>query len=310
MLFAAEAALRRQRHDGAEADRRSANLSRRRVGGLHRADGGRGGQPASRSRSGSCRWRADAPRQITHDGRSNQPAALVAGFQADRFHFRPRRLRADLADGPGRRQRQAGHQSSPPKPMASCFRPTARTCCSPAKCIRSAAPTTPATRRTSTPTPPTRSKARIYTELLYRHWTAWQSRRRSHLLVVPVAGGAPRDLTPGTRDVPPFSLGGPDDYDISPDGKEVCYSDECRPGARHQHQHRSVRGFRSKAARPRKITSNPGADSSPQYSPDGKYIAWRAQFRAGYESDRWRLMVLERATGQHHQPDRDRWTAG
>jgi len=67
-------------------------------------------------------------------------------------------------------------------------------------------------------------KARIYTELLYRHWTAWQGKRRSHLLVVGATGGAPRDLTPGTRDVPPFSLGGADDYDISPDGQEVCYS--------------------------------------------------------------------------------------
>ena len=56
---------------------------------------------------------------------------------------------------------------------------------------------------------------------------------------------------------------------------------------------------------PRKITSTPGADSSPRYSPDGKYIAWRAQFRAGYESDRWRLMVLERATGKRHQPHRE-----
>ncbi len=72
-------------------------------------------------------------------------------------------------------------------------------------------------------------KARIYTELLYRHWTAWQSKRRSHLLVVPIGGGPPRDLTPGTRDVPPFSLGGPDDYDISPDGLEVCYSMNADP---------------------------------------------------------------------------------
>ena len=72
-------------------------------------------------------------------------------------------------------------------------------------------------------------KARIYTELLYRHWTGWQGKRRSHLLVMPVAGGAAKDLTPGTRDVPPFSLGGPDDYDISPDGKEVCYSMNADP---------------------------------------------------------------------------------
>ena len=85
-------------------------------------------------------------------------------------------------------------------------------------------------------------KARIYTELLYRHWTAWQSRRRSHLLVVPVAGGAPKDLTPGKRDVPPFSLGGPDDYDISPDGQEVCYSMNADPVPATSTNSRSVRG--------------------------------------------------------------------
>ena len=66
--------------------------------------------------------------------------------------------------------------------------------------------------------------ARIYTDLLFRHWTAWQAKRRSHLLAIPVAGGTARDLTPGPHDVPPFSLGGPDDYDVSPDGQEVCYS--------------------------------------------------------------------------------------
>src|SRR5437870_12864029 len=72
-------------------------------------------------------------------------------------------------------------------------------------------------------------KARIYTDLLYRHWTTWQGKRRSHLMVVPMGGGAVRDLTPGTRDVPPFSLGGPDDYDISPDGQEVCYAMNAEP---------------------------------------------------------------------------------
>ncbi|MDQ2948339.1 MAG: S9 family peptidase, partial [Acidobacteriota bacterium] len=51
-------------------------------------------------------------------------------------------------------------------------------------------------------------KARTYTTLLYRHWTEWQSKRRSHLLVVSAEGGAAKDLTPGNNDVPPFSLGG------------------------------------------------------------------------------------------------------
>ena len=45
-------------------------------------------------------------------------------------------------------------------------------------------------------------------------------------------------------------------------------------------------------------TPTPPAPMPPAYSPDKKYIAWRAQFRAGYESDRWRLLVLERTTGK------------
>jgi dipeptidyl aminopeptidase/acylaminoacyl peptidase len=140
-------------------------------------------------------------------------------------------------------------------------------------------------------------RARIYTELLYRHWTSWQSRRRTHLFVVPAAGGAPKDLTPGTRDVPPFSLGGADDYDIAPDGKEVCFSMNADPvPAVSTNADLYVVSINGGEAR--KITSTPGADSNPRYSPDGKYLAWRAQVRAGYESDRWRLLVLERATGR------------
>jgi dipeptidyl aminopeptidase/acylaminoacyl peptidase len=151
-------------------------------------------------------------------------------------------------------------------------------------------------------------KARIYTELLYRHWTSWQSRRRSHLLIVPVAGGAARDLTPGTHDVPPFSLGGPDDYDIAPDGQEVCYSMNADPvPAISTNSDLFVVSVAGGA--PRKITMSPGADASPHYSPDGKYLAWRAQTRPGYESDRWRLMVLERATGRvlNLTESLDRW---
>jgi dipeptidyl aminopeptidase/acylaminoacyl peptidase len=141
-------------------------------------------------------------------------------------------------------------------------------------------------------------KARIYTELLYRHWTAWASKRRSHLMVVPATEKGPvRDLTPGSRDVPPFSLGGPDDYDVSPDGKEVCYSMNADPvPAVSTNSDLYVVSIAGGDAR--KITSTAGADSSPKYSPDGKYLGWRAQFRAGYESDRWRLMVLERSLGR------------
>ena len=43
----------------------------------------------------------------------------------------------------------------------------------------------------------------------------------------------------------------------------------------------------------KRITTNPGADEGPLYSPDGKYLAYRTQSRSGYESDQWRLAVLD-----------------
>src|SRR5258706_10945360 len=43
---------------------------------------------------------------------------------------------------------------------------------------------------------------------------------------------------------------------------------------------------------------NPASDSTPLYSPDGKYIAYRAQQRPGYESDRFHLMLYDRKTGE------------
>jgi dipeptidyl aminopeptidase/acylaminoacyl peptidase len=44
-----------------------------------------------------------------------------------------------------------------------------------------------------------------------------------------------------------------------------------------------------------KVSTAAGGDFNPAYSPDGKYLAWRSQDRAGYESDKFRLMVYDRA---------------
>lgn len=140
-------------------------------------------------------------------------------------------------------------------------------------------------------------KAKVYTSLLYRHWTDWQGSRRRHLFSVPAEGGTPKDLMPGNGfDVPPFSLGGPDDYVVSPDGQEVCYA---MNGDADQSTSTNwdlyvvpIGGGESK-----KITINGAADASPLYSPDGKFLAYRAQTKPGYESDKWRLVVMDRTMG-------------
>ena len=68
-------------------------------------------------------------------------------------------------------------------------------------------------------------KAQVFDRLFYRHWNAYTEFKRSHLFVADAEGGAaPRDLTPGDHDVPPFSLGGQDMYAVSPDGKELAYT--------------------------------------------------------------------------------------
>ena len=140
-------------------------------------------------------------------------------------------------------------------------------------------------------------KARIYTSLLYRHWNQWNNRRRQHLLVANIDGADIKDLTPFSYDVPPFSLGGPMGYAISPDSMEVAYvanaDADLATSTNSDIYAVPITGGDSK-----KITLNPGADEGPLYSPDGKYLAFISQFRPGYESDRFRLQVLERATGK------------
>jgi len=151
-------------------------------------------------------------------------------------------------------------------------------------------------------------KAMVFEHLLFRHWNHYTSGKRSHLFVVPAEGGVAKDLTPGNHDVPPFSLGGQDLYAISPDGKEVAFTSNWdEVGAISTNNDIFVAPITG--GEPKKISTSPGGDSTPLYSPDGKWLAWRMQKRAGYESDRFRLVVYDRGSGQitNLTEDFDQW---
>jgi dipeptidyl aminopeptidase/acylaminoacyl peptidase len=145
-------------------------------------------------------------------------------------------------------------------------------------------------------------KAKIFTKLLYRHWTSYTEFKRSHLFVVSAEAdssqpNSERDLTPGDHDVPPFNLGGQDMYSISPDGQELVYTsniDEVEATSTNN----EIFLIPMTGGTPKKISTSPGNDNTPVFSPDGKHIAWRSMARAGFEADKESLVVYQRTLGQ------------
>jgi len=154
-------------------------------------------------------------------------------------------------------------------------------------------------------------KALVFTELLYRHWDSYQGAKRSHVFYGSVEGGAPTDLTPasvvGDHVAPTFSLGGPLGYAISPDGKEVAYVVNLQKGSAENPNdigpaastNNDVFTWQvgTEPGTAKKVSTSLGSDDGPAYSPDGKWLAWRSQKRDGFESDLFKLVVMDRSSG-------------
>ena len=138
-------------------------------------------------------------------------------------------------------------------------------------------------------------KAKIFHELLFRHWNSWRDGKRSHLFVISLEGGKAVDVTPGDYDTPPISLGSRHDYTFSPDGTEICFVRNIDPelkislGTNNDLFTTSIKGCEAK-----QITTNNANDNSPHYSPNGRFIAYRAMARPGFEADKYRLILYDR----------------
>jgi dipeptidyl aminopeptidase/acylaminoacyl peptidase len=154
-------------------------------------------------------------------------------------------------------------------------------------------------------------KAQVFTHLLYRHWNHFTGDKRSHLILVSVENGAMRDLTPNDpHDVPPFSLEGGGGFAFAPDSKELAFTENLdeEPAISTSAKIFTL-DLTNPQVKPVKVSTSPGGDFNPAYSPDGKYLAWRSQARAGYEADKFRLMLYDRKTKTTKDllPKFDRW---
>jgi len=140
-------------------------------------------------------------------------------------------------------------------------------------------------------------KAHVTSRLLYRHWDEWRDVKRTHVFVVSAKGGNARDLTPGDFDSPPYGASTGVDFAFSPDSAEVAYlRNPDKVEATSTNSDIYVVPVNGGAGR--NITvANRGYDVAPVYTRDGKYIVYRSQATAGFEADRWRLMLFNRASG-------------
>ena len=151
--------------------------------------------------------------------------------------------------------------------------------------------------------------ARLWTDLMWRHWDDWRAGKRQHLFTVALSDGTAKDVTPLDHDVPTIATGGDGDVSVAPDGKEIAFAMHGDSTVA-DNTNADVYVIGPDGSGMHAVTTNRGADNTPRYSPDGKWLAYLSMQRAGFEADRLRLMIQRRNDGKTESAAPTEVTAG
>jgi len=151
--------------------------------------------------------------------------------------------------------------------------------------------------------------ARLWTNLMWRHWDDWRAGKRQHVFLVDVASGKATDLTPMDHDVPTIATGGDGDVAVSPDARTVAFAMH-GDSVVADNTNVDIYLMGSDGSNIQRLTTNPGAANTPRFSPDGKLFSYLSMERAGFEADRQRLMLLLRTDGRTESGNAIEATAG
>lgn len=160
---------------------------------------------------------------------------------------------------------------------------------------------------------------RVVDDLMYKHWDEWVTAIPHPFLAEfgngDISDSNVTDIMAGEPyECPMLPFGGADSFAWAPDGKSLVYVSRKLTGKEYAESTNSdLYLYTLEDKKTRNLTEgNPGYDTNPIFSPDGKTLAWLSMATAGFESDKKRLMTLDMASGSKRDltAQWDRWPEG